>query len=180
MHFSIKYLSLAASTLLLAACASKNSAAPAEQPADKDSVATAATPAPTASTACTLLADYAGAGKNIVYRCDVKAILKAGVASSELTNMPTSFGSGGQFRTNATANAFSKDPGLSCERAVTNALNNLQNRVVKDGGRRLTNVVAYKAGTRGRFDQSYLPAGQADCIVATFQSRVVMRGSVAK
>lgn len=132
--------------------------------------------------ACKLTADYAGTGKNAVYRCDVGAILSKGTASGVLSkDIPVSFGQGGSYRTNAAARSFGNDDALSCERAVTNALNNLQNRVKRDGGRSLTNVVSYKAGSNGRFDANrFLPAGEADCIVATFQSRAVMRGSTGR
>lgn len=131
------------------------------------------------SGACRQLKDYGGAGKNIVYRCDARAVMKTADARAALdSSIPVSFGGEGKYRTNATARSFGRDEAASCERAVLNGLKNLQNRVTKNGGRRLTNVVAYKAGASGKFDRTYLPAGQVDCIVATFQSRVVMRGSV--
>ncbi|STZ76476.1 hypothetical protein [Bergeriella denitrificans] len=132
------------------------------------------------SGACRLLADHEGRGKNMVYRCNINAVMKTADARAALdANIPVSFGGNGKYRTNATARSLGKDEAASCERAVVNAVNNLQNRVKKDGGKRLTNVVSYAAQNNGRFDaKRFLPAGQADCIVATFQSRVVLRGSV--
>lgn len=131
------------------------------------------------SGACKQINDYGGKGKNIVYRCNIAAVLKTSDAQAALDNIPVSYGSNGKWRTNATARSFGRDEAASCERAVLNGILSLQNRVKKQGGSRLTNVVSYRAGSNGHFDRhSFLPAGQADCIVATFQSRVVLRGSV--
>lgn len=132
------------------------------------------------SSACKLMADYGGHGKNIVYRCNISAVLRTADAQSALkNNVPVSYGYGGQLRTNATARSFARNDAASCERAVINAINNLQNpRKAKGAVRRVTNVSSYAAQNNGRFNSGRMaPVGQADCIVATFQSHTVMRGT---
>ncbi|ASK28063.1 hypothetical protein [Neisseria chenwenguii] len=168
-----RYTALAAclAALALTACGSTSSG----------NVPQTASAAPaTDSGACRLLANNEGKGKNMVYRCNVSRVLATPDARAALdSNIPVSFGAGGKYRTNASARSFGRDEAASCERAVVNAVNNLQVRVKKDGGKRLTNVESYAAQNNGRFDRNrMLPAGEADCIVATFQTRVVMRGSV--
>lgn len=175
-----KTASAVLAALALVACASTGGGR-----ADNDSAPTRAesTPARTASSssACTLLTDHGGKGKNVVYRCNISAVLRDSIAKGDLKNMPVSYGGTGRYRTNAMARSFGNDGAASCERAVTNALKSLQTRVQKEGGRRVVNAVSYRAGSNGRFDaNSFAPAGQADCIVATFQSRTVMRGSVGR
>lgn len=135
--------------------------------------------APAESSACKLLKDNEGRGKNIVYRCNIAAVLKTEGAKSELTSMPISYGGTGALRTNATSRSFGRDEAASCERAVVNGLNNLQNpRRAKGTVRRLSSVGSYAAGNNGKFESGRMaPAGYADCIVATWQSRTVMRGT---
>lgn len=130
------------------------------------------------SNACKQLRDNGGKGKNIVFRCNIASIVRSAEGQAALDNMPISYGGNGKYRTNAVSRSFGRDEAASCERAILNGVKNLQDRVKKNGGSRLTNVVAYRAGNDGKFDRSLLPAGQADCIVATWQSRAVMRGSV--
>lgn len=168
--------------LALSACGSSGNQQPSTQSSSRaDNTPTHSVPVKSSSNACKLLADHGGKGKNMVFRCHINTVLKDSIAKGDLESMPISFGGNGKYRTNATARSFGNDEAASCERAVTNALKSLQNRVNKEGGRRVTEAVSYRAGSNGRFDaKSYAPAGYADCIVATFQSRAVMRGSVGR
>ncbi|WP_274572270.1 hypothetical protein [Neisseria leonii] len=132
------------------------------------------------SGACKLQRDNEGAGKNMVFRCNIAAVLKTAEAQSALSNnVPVSFGGSGELRTNAAARSFGRDEAKSCERAIINGVNNLQNpRRARGTVRRVNHVGSYAAGNNGRFDSGRMaPAGYADCIVATFQSRTVMRGT---
>lgn len=177
MKASNKTVLACLAVLALAACSSTGGGS--ADTSSKDSGSRAES-RPADSGACKLLKDNEGRGKNLVYRCNIAAVLKTDEAKSNLnTSMAISYGGTGSLRTNATSRSFGRDEAASCERAVVNGLNNLQNpRRAKGTVRRLSSVGSYAAGNNGKFESGRMaPAGYADCIVATWQSRTVMRGT---
>lgn len=133
----------------------------------------------TGSGACKLLGQYGSKGQNDVYRCNISAVLSSAEGRAELGSMRVSVGGGGQLRANGVARSFARDDASSCERAIINGVKKLQNpRRAKGTVRSVSNVGSYAAGSNGKFDSGrYAPAGTADCIVATWQSRTVLRGT---
>lgn len=178
MKASNKTVLVCLAALALAACGSTGSskASSSQDSGSRDS----SKPAAADSGACKLMKDNEGRGKNLVYRCNIAAVMKTADAQANLnTGMAISYGGTGELRTNATSRSFGRDEAVSCERAVINGLNNLQNpRHAKGTVRRLSSVGSYAAGNDGKFQSGRMaPAGYADCIVATWQSRTVMRGT---
>lgn len=153
--------------------------APAAQEGGSRSGGASASSASSGSGACRLLGEYGSKGKNEVYRCNLSAVLASAEAKQELSGIRVSAGGGGQLRANGVARSFARDDAASCERAIINGVRKLQNpRNARGTVRSVSNVGSYAAGSNGKFDSGrFAPAGTADCIVATWQSRTVLRGT---
>ncbi len=172
----------AAAILALSGCASSDGPSSSgqdnrdsRQQADRGSAS-----AGSSGSACRLLRDNnPGKGRNMIYRCDGRAVLASAEARSVLDpNTPVSFGGGGSviaagLITRQAANATGRSDEVACERAFINAAKKFQETARKRGGSRVVNFYSY-------FDRKPLRGGQYDCQAGTFHARVVFKGDIAR
>lgn len=189
--YQFKYVAILSSLILFAACQS-GGGQQAETQSSQRTVKSAERKEHARKTshsdtsACRLLHEYEAKGKNVVYRCSGTKILASQEAKDALYNhISVSFSAGGSvirndLQSRPVARSFGRDDGASCERAFINGVKKFQETTMKNRGTRVVDLVSYEAGSDGRFKRTLLPRGQFDCIVATFQSRMVMRGDLAK
>lgn len=173
------------SALLLAACATTQNGAETSTASGKAS-ASEASATTSSSGACVLQHDYEGKGKNKVYRCLGSKLMILPEVKAEIDpSISVSFNGGGRvvrndLQSRPVARSFGRNEGDSCERAFVNGVIRFQQAAKKNNATRVTDLKSFAAGSNGRFERRMLPAGQFDCIVATFQSRMTMRGDVAR
>lgn len=130
--------------------------------------------------ACRLLRDNKpNKGRNMMYRCDGRAVLASSEARAALDpSISISFGGGGQalargLISRQAANATGRADEVACERAFVNAAKRFQDTARSRGGSRVVNFHSY-------FDRQPLRNGQYDCQAGSFHARVVMRGDIAR
>ncbi|MCP2041267.1 hypothetical protein L1281_001865 [Neisseria sp. HSC-16F19] len=172
----------AAALLALGGCASSS------EPADSSSSSRQDRPSArnqdsgrtSGGSACRLLRDNnPGKGRNMIYRCDGRAVLASSEARAALdSSTPVSFGGGGSviargLITRQAANATGRSDEIACERAFVNAAKKFQETARKRGGSRVVNFHSY-------FDRKPLHGGQYDCQAGSFHARVVMKGDIAR
>lgn len=123
--------------------------------------------------------DTSGAGRNVLYLCNGRAVLNSTAAQSVLSGgAKIHFESVGSviksgLLTRQAANRVGNSDEETCERAFINAAKKFQETTAKMGGSRVGHFQSYH-------DKKALSGGQYHCEVGTFHGRVVMRGDVAR
>lgn len=163
-------LGTAAAALLLGACANKPTH---HSPSDKQ---TASSSAAAGYGACR----PAGSGhtinrhaKNDIYMCSVSAAMSSAKAKEVLDPaIRIRYGSAGShpLTSRQISNAVGKSPEESCQQAFLSTLIQFQ-KAAKKRNARNASVVSY-------YDKKTVGGGVYECHIATFNSKVVLRGSV--
>ncbi|MBP3194584.1 MAG: hypothetical protein J6M05_02820 [Cardiobacteriaceae bacterium] len=131
---------------------------------------------------CTLArGDLATGGKNVLYRCNGRAILQTAQAQRFLNKFPiqVSFDQiPGQVIkqndiTHQSANASGRTDAVACERAVINAAAKFQRTAAKNGARGVSNLHSW-------FEKQPITGGEVICQAGTFHARVVMRADYVR
>lgn len=172
-------LVVAASALVLTACASGGSGT-ASSSSSHSSASTGNKPAAVSSAAATssncrsMNKVHTGGGKNDAYLCSASAALQSDEAKSALdASVRVHYGSTGQGKlltSRQTANAVSKTPDETCQRAFLSAVKQFQRTASKQGSRSV-HVTSY-------YDKNTIGGNQYECHIGTWHSKVVLRGSV--
>ncbi|OFN80786.1 hypothetical protein [Neisseria sp. HMSC064E01] len=114
-----------------------------------------------------------GKGKNDIYMCKASVALNSAEAKSVLNpNIKVSYGSTGNktLVSRQIANMVGKSPEESCQRAFLSTVKRFQSTAVEKNAKSV-HLVSY-------FDKKTVGGDEYECHVATWNSRVVLKGSL--
>ena len=165
MNIPFSFLSLSA-VVLLSAC---SASAP---PAQSDSTASVA-PQAEGSMCRSINTGKNTKGKNDAYLCSASAALNSAEAKEVLNpNIRVSYGnvSGNTLVSRKIANAVGKTADETCQRAFLNTVKRFQSTAERKGSNAVR-VISY-------FDKKTVGNGEYECHIGTWNSRVVLKGTV--
>lgn len=112
-------------------------------------------------------------GKNDGYMCSASAALNSAEAKEVLdANISVSYGNPGgkTLVSRQVANAVGKTPEETCQRAFLNTVKRFQSTAAREG-KRAVRVTSY-------FDKKTIVGSEYECHIGTWNSRVVLKGSL--
>lgn len=169
------YLIALSSVLAISACASNQSKSESSA-GNSGSVSSHEQHAGKASGVCRSVGEghkVNGKGKNDVYMCKASVALNSDEAKSVLNpNIKVSYGSTGNTTlvSRQIANMVGKSPEESCQRAFLSTVKRFQSTAVQRKAKSVR-LVSY-------FDKKTVGGNEYECHVATWNSRVVLKGSL--
>lgn len=170
-HLSPLFLACAAA-LALSACAGSGTA---PQPASAGEKQTKAEKAAAGSN-CRSIGEgrkINNKGKNDAYMCSASAALNSAEAREVLdSGISVSYGNPGgkTLVSRQVANAVGKTPEETCQRAFLNTVKRFQSTAAREG-KKSVRVTSY-------FDRKTVGGNQYECHIGTWNSRVVLKGSI--
>lgn len=165
-------LLLISATIALTACANSGNSSS----ADTGGNHTSATTATNSSSACRSIGEgrkINNKGQNDGYMCKANTALSSEEAKSVLDpNIRVSYGntSGATLTSRQVANAVGKSPDETCQRAFLSAVKRFQSTAQRRN-KHSVQVVSY-------FDKRTVGGSEYECHIGTWNSRVVLKGSI--
>ena len=156
---------VAVSALMLAACSQSGNSQPSTSSSQTSTQKTTA-----ADSACRSMGE--GQGQNDIYMCKVDVALNSTEAKSALDpSIRVHYGStsGATLTSRQISNSVGKTPDETCQRAFLSAVKRFQSTAHRKKAKSV-HLVSY-------FDKVTKGGNEYECHIATFNSRVVLKGS---